>query len=847
MMTYQEAAQLPRSEKISLVTCEAVKPSKVFSLYSGNTYQKQVNYFVSGVKRDGFHLYKGGDKDGLLPEEYYFDAATKTLYVSVSDDPKKLNLSIVYKFFFSTTPVILPHDLSSGEEVEWLPYVQNIGSIGQQLDEENVGIVLESSSSVDFVNSVYFQEIIDSLIFENQAIEFYSWFNNIPVSEAKKIFSGVIDSKEYSSTKVTFRVKDFVYRLRNKVSLGVFSESDGILKEATIGKPKRRIYGISKQAQTIPIDCTLDGYPLTGSIALTQDSLAIAGTGTQFYKELNQGDELKFLINGEEVKYTVELVISNTTLNLTKEAEQSAVITSVTVSPKTPYRFKNRRWHVAGHKLAYTEAIILDVVNARTFKVDNFVEFSAGDIVRIATPTGFISTAIERISGDLMVLEQNIFPIPITGMVIARFPIKELYYGRDRLVPIRDFDLINDPEAIIELTPEAEFNIAKEERITGKLKFKPGQRLVDTSDNVDLRTIVKPGDWIRSEIQSDSKYYEVHHVDAQVIYIKEPFTSTTSETNDPGLVKVTNNISEDSLILVDCYGKEFENKWANSPAKCVLDLVKYDAGFDNIDLNTFDQAEADCNFTMSLVIPDIGSEAPQIRDVIDKINGSVFGSLYGNSSQEVAFSIVNARRPQSMRTIRDDDIISWEVRTTQKIVNVVKVNYRHFTDKETGEAGASSIIYSSAFVDNNIGIQNTLEKEIYLYNDSDALIIAQRSAFYSSLSQSSVSINGKANFFDSAINDRVYVDLERLYKRYGGNAPLKIGVISAKSVSIYNSSIVMNDLGNIFNRTACVAESSAPEFDNSSEEQKIKFGYIVDSDKLIPGDDEADLGSNLIG
>lgn len=846
-MIYEDYLDLPSSEKILLVTCEAARQAKVFDLYDGNTYKKVVDHFVSFVKRDGLPLAAGADKDSLTPDQYYFDAPNKTVYINVSDEPKKLNVSIVYKFFFSTTPLILPHDLSNGVDVEWLPYIQEIGSIGQELDDENIGIVLESSSSVDFLNSLFFQNIIDTLIFENQTINFYSWFGGLPKSQIKKIFSGVVESKEYSSSKVVFRVKDFVFKLRNKVNLGLFSESDGVLEESTIGQPKRRIYGICKQAKCIPVDCTLDGYPLTGIISFASGSETVTGVGTLFLKELKQGDELIYISEGQEFKYTVELITSNTSLTISNTAKATASSISATVAPESPYRYKNRRWHISGHPLRQTTELIQDIINARTFVVDDVTEFSPGDVVRVQTSTGFISTSIERISGFQLILEQNIFPVPVVGYTITRFPIKRLFYGELELIPDRDFDLVNSPQAVVELTPLAEFNIAKEIKSDCQFKFKPGFSLIETSEQADLRSFVKPGDWIRAETQTDDKYYEIHHVNASQIYITETFSSWPSEHNVPGIIKVTNNIDESSLILVDCYGKEVENRWAKTAADCVYDLVKYDAGFADIDLDSFDQASSDCNFTMSLVIPDIGSEAPSVRSIIEMINESVFGSLYGNASQEIAFSIVNARRPETMKTIREDDIISWSVSTTQRIVSDVKVNYLPFVDKSSGEDGFAVVTYTNEFVNNNIGLKNTVERTCYLYEESAATIIAQRLAFYNSLSNSSITINAKANFLKVAVNDRIYVNFDRLYKRFGGTSQLKIGVISGKKVSAYSSSVVMNDLGNIFNRGACIAPDELPNFTNSDDDAKIKYGYIVDTDTWLPDDNEENLGSNLIG
>lgn len=844
MMTYQEASRLPKSEKISLVVCEGVKPAKLFNLVSGTVYSKQVDYFVSGVKNNGIKLNQANNESPGLGE-FYFNPIIKTLFVNVGDDPKKENLSIIYKFFFSNTPIVVQSEITSGVDVEFLPIIRNIASIGQQLDDENSGIVLESQSSVEFINSEgFFDPIIDSIIFENQSIVFYSWFNGLAKTEIKKIFDGVIESKSFAPERVVFTVKDFVFKLRNFIQLGLFSSADGTTLESTVGTPKRRIYGQVKQARCIPIDCVLDGYPLTGTISLTIGSNIMTGVGTQFLKELNQDDDIVFTFNNEEVVYSIDLIQSDTSAKLSKAAEENVSNISVLVDSEHPYRFKNRRWHICGHKIRQSEATILDIIDGRTFKVDDNSEFYAEDVVRVNNQ----STQITRKSSDQIILEQTIFPIPSIGDKIIRFPINKLYFGEKEFVPFRDFNLTNDTEAIIELDPLAEFNIAREIVTDHNVSFTLSKPYEATSSaNADLRTIIKPGDFIRPTVQANDAWYEVHHVGPQIVYFKTPFNNPGGNSNSPARIRKVNTVFDDSLIMVDCYGKDSNNKWIRTASDSVKDLVLNDAGFTSIDEDSFAQANSDCPYTVSIVFPEVNGKIPLVRDVITMLNESVFGSLYGNSTQQIAYSIVNSRRPANIGSIKDDDILNWSVQTSQKIANNVKINYLPAVDRVTGEDGFSVVTFENNFVNDNSGIQNTIEKTCYLFNESDATTIAQRLAFYNSLSQSILKINAKANFFTSSVNDRIYIDLDRLYSRYGGAERLKIGVISGIKKGPYNSEIEMNDLGNIFNRCPVICPDSTENFTNASEDEKIKFGFILDSETLIPGTDEQDLGSGLIG
>lgn len=850
-MTFEEAALLPRSEKITLVTMLAEKRVKLFDNYSGSIYVKDAEYYVHQVKQFGVEL-EVVNNIPTSPGTYYYSYTEKKIYVWLIGDgnPSADDVSLVYKFHFSNAPVILPSDLVSGNDVEWLPYIESVGSIGQSLDDENTGIVLESSSSVSLINQGFFDNIFDTLLFENKAVSFYYWFPVTPVSEARKVFEGVVESKSFAPDKVVFNVKDFIFRLRDNLNLGTFTEADGSILDTYLGTPKRRIYGRVNKCQCVGLDTVKDGYALTGLISGTAASKQVNGSGTFFTDELSSGDEISFIQFGEEVNYTIDYIQSNTVLFLSEDIDVNFSNIFAVVRPVIPWRKKNRSWHLAGHKLRSSQAEILTVINARQFVVDDNSEFFADDVVTL----NGITTQVTRVSGDQIVLEQNIFPVPIAGDFISKEPVLGAYFGNTRMILNRDFTVTNTTEAIIEVDELAEFNLAREKITTNTptqpsitFTFTNGQRIISTASNVDLKTIIKPRDWIRSITQSNDIWFEVMKVEERAVIIRNPYSEPT---NGPVVarIKEVEIINDDSLITVDCYGIEYQNKWVRTASNAVRHMVKYDAGFIDLNESTFTQADVDCKYTLSMVIPEsLGSKHPLIRDEITKINESVFGSLYGNTVQEVCYSIVNTRRPATIQPIKDDDIITWSSESANEIVNKVTAVYGHFTDTVAASPAANYYTFNNEFVNKYTKIKREIERNIYLYDASNAETIAQRIAFYGSLSQLKVTLKSKAIFFNYSVNDRLYIDLDRLYKRYGSGSRLKIGIVSSVKKSSYDSEIVLNDLGNIFNRCPSIAPSATMSFVSASDDDKVKFGFILDNDTLLPGTSEDDLGSCLIG
>lgn len=848
MTTYASFAQKTRSEKVTLITAEAVEQVKLFTVHSGAVYVRNVEHFVVDVRVFGLSLTKATSTT-LVAGQYYFDPKQLKLYVRMIDDsdPKTKSIALYYRFFFSNAPYNLPYDLNNGEQVEFQARVQSIGSLGQQLDDQNTGIVLESSSNVTFENTDgYFDSIFDTLIWENQSIKFYSWSPSIPVSEARKLFEGVIESKDFSLSQVSFSVKDYVFRLKNVVDLPLFTSFDGELTPSLINRPKRRIYGKVKNAKCAGIDNTLSGYPLTGTISISSGTSTITGTGTSFLDELSPGDEIFVsLTNGEVEKVTIDSIASNTSATAGSTVNSNITAASATVKPSIPWRKKNRRWHVAGHMLHEPTATIIVPTNSVRYFVDNTRDFEPGDIVEV---NGFF-VEVRRISGENLVLSQSVFPVPTTGDVFTKSPVSAVYFGDKELIVNRDWLLTNNAsDAIIEIDELAEFNIAPTRTVGVNMTFTNASRTITTASNVDLRTIMKPRDWIAKDSLSDPDFYEILDVAQQTVTIRTAFTGTTQTTS--AKFKSVTIIDDDSLITVDCIGKADANGvWVKTAADTVKDLVINDANFETVDTEAFAQADADCPHTISMVIPEsIGGESPLIRDVITKINESVMGSLYGNASQEIAFSILNARRPTDMQIIRDDDIISWDSQSDQKIVNRVKANYRPYIDVFNGSDAYETIDYTNEFVDTYIGIKNSQERLLYLYDELAATAIAQRIAFQKSLSNSKITIKTKLNLATISVNDKLVLEMDRLFTRFSGRDAKKISIVSGFKKNGADTEVDLVDLGNIFNRVPSIAPNTTPAYSLASRDEVVRYGFILDNETLTPNvSSETDLGSMRIG
>ena len=1001
MSTFAQESQKTISEKVTLITIESARPAKIFTLHSGSIYYRDVDLFVSSVKEGAIVLTQVYSLGSIVAGSFFYSIPEKRLYLRTtgSVNPKTVEIIIFYKHFFSNRPTILPHDLSSGPEVEWLPMVNSIGSVGQQLDDLATGIVLESSSLIDLINQGYFDNLYDTHIWENKSVKFYAWFAGIPATEARLIFEGVIESKDFALDKVTFKVKDFIFKLRDQLGHTLFSTSDGSIADSILGTPKRRIYGQVKQVKCIGTDLLLDGYlgagtvsvdtsltnlsgtaqglyvsndisgtvsgnsgsrtvngsgsnflstvspnqkikitnglatynytvfsitsdtvlTLTSDISVTFSAFSaknssrgnnkvygigtlfqsqiqqgsrvrftdgtlnqdykveyvdsdteltlsdfitssfngysvinleeknnrLVGTGTQFISELSVGDTVKFIINGEEIKSRVDSVYSNTSALLNDSIGASITAQNFYVIPEISYYKNNRVFSVAGHKLREPTTTITAINANNRFILGSTIDLFSGDKLLI---NGKFST-VRRISGNELVTETEITPLPMVGDTVKKLPIQNVYFGFQEMAYGRDWNYLNTTESKILFDADAEFNVSKEKLFGVSLEFTSGSRSVTTSSVADFRSILNPRDYIKknSIVSGESDWYEIIDVREQEIVLRSPFTGSTEVT--PALYKKIEYISDDSLITCNCLGMERSGSWVKTPSDVVRDVLLNDAGFLSVNEASFTQAKADCNYIVSIVTPeDPGSKADSIRDVITKINESVFGSLYGNSSSAISYSVLNSTKPEQANIVYDDDIISFDASSSGTFYNNITLNYRPFIDQSTGSKTTEVYEYSAAFTGKYIGVKNTLEKTVYLYEEDKAIIIAQRLAFFNQLSITKVTVKGKMNFFLSQVNDKVMLSLDRLFRRFGGGSKKKYAMITGVKRSQYDVEVTLSDLGNVYNRVPSIAPNTAPSYSSASEDDKIQWGYICDNDSLTPdANSEENLLNNVIG
>ena len=875
-MNHNEFAQLTRSQKVTLAVIKAKQRLKNFTDIGSDTWTRIVPYYVSNVAG--------------VP--YAFDPTTKTLTLTSMVDPKTLDITAEYSFFFSDFPI--------NHDVEYQARLIDIGALKLELDTENTGIAIESDSSIKLENTDgFFDEIYDTLIWENQKCEFYSWSPLLEWSERKLIYRGYITTKQYNERFITFAIKDSFFKLREKIPFtgsrliygkaknldcgsidkvgagfalsgtvsalndrdllsGVLSATAGsstitgsgsaFLSQLIVGDKIRIIDGLIEYTYTINAIASNTSLTISGTISTTFAGVTgrnprfpnniFTGSGTLFLKELSPGDT----ITVNETDYTIETITSDTEFTTDEQVQTALTSLSASNLPIVNYRFKNRFWNVAGHLLADYATGITVVYSQRYFSVADASHLSAGDTVKI---NGNIYS-ITRVSGNEILINQAAIVAITAGNEVKKFAVQNVYCNDLEFVQLRDVDESNiDAGCELALDELAEFNAAEELVTSASLLFSAGSRTVSSlSSSIDLTTLYQTRDWIKPYSGSVSDWYEILQVFPSLIKIRVNYGEPRDYAG-PALYKKPAYLGDDSPVLVDCMGKrtsqDADGYWLKTAADAVKDICEL-LEMENINEAGFAAAKADGPYCLSIVYPEkLGGQLPIARDMINKINKSVFGSLHANDDFEITYSILNADRDEEFETIKDDDILSFTTSTKNQIVKNVNAKYR----KEYGTDINQVYTFSNA---NISGISSNLDIDLALYEDEDAKTITQRHALIRSNSQTTVAIKGKLNLANKALNSRVYLDLRRLFKRYGSASKLKTGLVSFISKDSTTVELQVNDLGNMFSRIGSIAPNIANDYSAASESEISNYLYIVDNDTETPdAANDNSLGANLIG
>jgi hypothetical protein len=301
---YSTFAKKTTSEKLTVAWIEpSQRLVSNWTIHAGSVWKTPVQYWTVGVFSKGAKLSVSPNLASISAGKFFFDDSSKTLYVQLLDStsPKLSHTEVVYRLFFADGPIDLPFDLEDGRVVPYLPYLSGATGGGSSFDPNNPQIPIEGSGKLDLQNDGFFANIFDRFTWQTKRAAAFSVSR---AGDKLKLYEGLVTSKSFNGTSVSFGLKDSLYRLRSQLPLPLFSEADGRLSDALIGTPKRRIYGRVAGLKAESLDQQLEGYlvttidgsdfrtstPVTFSITTASDLASASSTDAK--KELCVGDSI---------------------------------------------------------------------------------------------------------------------------------------------------------------------------------------------------------------------------------------------------------------------------------------------------------------------------------------------------------------------------------------------------------------------------------------------------------------------------------------------------------------------------------------------------------------------------
>ncbi len=850
IQVYSDYQGLSKSEKIGLVVLEASKRLMGWVADVGSIYKlTSVDFSVIvSLEDSGVGYAAAASYAALSASTYFLDRNAKTLYVWAAGgvNPNSLFIGLIYRLFFSNVGgVYQPNDLSTGFAVEWVPLLSASSSFGVSLDTHyQLGVAIEGSGSVSFFNDqTFWANRYDKVYFENQRVFIYSWNRALPITEAKIIYRGRIESKQFDETMVTFNLKDFLNELRAPVPLSLISAVAGVRAPSNILAAKQRLlYGYVYGNRPTNIDQVLTSYPLTGTIALTNGSLSIVGTGTTFLNDLSPNDELFF---GTYAKaFVVKDVTDDLNATLTQAFDSLTVSgQAYSIRPKLPKNYMNRKFIIAGHALREPVTTVTAADSLSEVTVASMQDIQAGD----ALVVGAENTTVKRITPVKIQFTTTLLNVPAIGATVTRPAISQVQIGNRTLVLNRDYTY-SAAFGTLTLTKTAEFNVAPIQAISGTLTFTSGSRTV-TGSGTFFKAELVPGSWLLGNGQS--VWVQVLAVDSDTslrVRVAATYTQTDiAYAKNPEYYNEGKTVLSCDVLGVTIDGTTTGNMIVKAP-QVVKDLLIRAGLSSSISASTFTTAESTSEHRVSLVIPAVFSDSkvPTLRDSITAINQSVFGSLIQGRDFLLEYTIFDPEKPASMSTLHEGDILSFKIDSkSDNMAKKINVNYK----KKEYDPIAGGPIYSTATATSDAAqyLAKTIKEttiEAALSDDSSATIFAARYAMISEIASSVVKFQTKLQGARLQVNDRVEIRHRKFYTRLGSTSTHKIAAVQSASKSISDSDIELDDLANAFSRVACITATGALDYSQASENDKSVNGYITDTYGMQSNDPNS-VGVNL--
>jgi hypothetical protein len=849
-MTYSQFQNAPVSEKLTLAIMYASKRLMVWELHSGSVY-KLTGFDVqsiSSIEDSGTAYTEATSVSGVTASKFYNDRDNKILYLRDSDssNPNSRFLVLTQRLFFSSAPVVLPYDLAAGYEVYWEPMIKSTSQFGVEIDTiSQTSDAIEGSGTLTLFNdSAFWPANYDKLIFENNDVYIYSHNRDLDPSEAKLIYKGKVEKKAYKPDSVQFSLKDILRQLRAPLDLANIEDLGSRTDPSLLKAKQRMVFGRVFGHKLVNMNAARDGgYAITGLINLSNSTTTVTGVLTLFLAELSPGDQL--VINGS--KYSIGSITSDTSLELSDIYTGSSIYHEVPyVIPDQPKRYMNRIWFIAAHALRQPTTACLDGSTINSIFVESTKDMYAGDDVVIA---GTVARISEVVSSQQIRLSRSLISSPAEGALVFKPAVQHLRINDIELVYGADYS-VNQVQGTLTLTETAEANRSPILQTQTNLTFTDGSQTVT---GTGLQAL-KPGYIVWSSAHGYSNAREVLSVDSDTqltLRLGYPVAGGGTLTAKANYKPLIFN-PESHTLSCDVMGRTDDGLYTGnlvSTAPGIVKLLLQDAGLNSqIDETSFDDAEDIAYQEIGLAVPTKvdDTDTPTYRDVINKINQSVLGSLVQTNAFNLSYVVLQPRKEVAALRLSEPDILSFTMTSTAE--KVIKTAIVEYLPKEYDYlAKKDSIVTAQKTSDVSTYLLKTTTERTFptvLVKQQDAEILANRWSFILEYAAGTVSLQTKLQSINLEVGDIIDISHRKFFERYGSNDTRMICLVESIKKSGTGVAIQAVDLSAAFNRVANITDNPTV-WSESDTDTRLYGGYITDVYGMQDNDSNT-FGLNLL-
>jgi len=271
---YEKWIRDPHIEPVYLAEIYTKMDLTGFTLESGVTWKKTIGASDRGI--DILEVFEDGnaysEQTSIVTveanaESFWFDYDNRILYIHTTGGANPNTFDLIegaFWLYFSTHKD--KEFTANGRVQHFLPLLtkEDIPDITQEIKPYFEGSFGLGSGSIAFKNA----EIMGEHFFDKKFAA-YTWINNKVILKAgkntftyaqfKEIFTGYIESKGCSDTKITFQLRDIRQDMEQKLVLNRYTEEDFVSPEdESVGEPIPVCFGYKGKVAPVCIDWAVE-------------------------------------------------------------------------------------------------------------------------------------------------------------------------------------------------------------------------------------------------------------------------------------------------------------------------------------------------------------------------------------------------------------------------------------------------------------------------------------------------------------------------------------------------------------------------------------------------------------